>query len=185
MLTKTELYILSYYRACELAGSILFGRLAFHTEIDVIRTKLTHHCLEEAEHAWLWTKTIEELGATPEKVTHVYQTELGKEFGMPRTTLEIFCLTQIFEIRTMQHFTMHRDMKGVHPLIKKALQKMIEDENGHLGWIKHELNTLASNGNRILVEKTMKKIGKIDAMIYKRIMSQSPFQEYFHYEKTE
>jgi hypothetical protein len=65
MITNDELYVLSYYRAGELAGSVLFGRLALHTAIDHVRAPLTRHCMEEAEHAWLWTKTIEDLGHTP------------------------------------------------------------------------------------------------------------------------
>ena len=99
MISNEELYILSYYRAGELAGSILFGRLAFHTEVDSLRSPLTHHCLEEAEHAWVWTKAIKDLGGTPIKVTHTYQTEYGRAFGMPKNILEVLCLTQVLEKR--------------------------------------------------------------------------------------
>src|SRR3989338_9989623 len=101
MVSKEELYILSYYRAGELAGAVLFGRMAIVTDIDEIRILITKHCLEEAKHGWIWTKTIQDLGHIPLKVTNVYQTEYGKEFGMPKNTLEILCLTQVLEKRVL------------------------------------------------------------------------------------
>src|SRR3989344_7163057 len=123
MISDQELFVLSYYRASELAGAMLFGRLAFHTSIDAYRVPLTEHSMEEAQHAWLWTKAIRDLGHTPLKVTHTYQTEYGKLFGMPQNILEIFCLTQVFEKRTLDQFTKHLNLPNTHPLIKKALQK--------------------------------------------------------------
>lgn len=179
MLQNDDLYVLSYYRACELAGSVLFGRLALHTEIDDIRIPMTHHCLEEAEHAYLWTQTIKKLGAIPMKVTHTYQTEYGKEFGMPKNILEIFCLTQVFEKRTMMHFEKHLKMPNVHSEIKQTLQKMIDDETGHIGWVREELNKYEKQYDAEEVTSTMKRLEEIDRKVYDRIMSQDPYNTYF------
>lgn len=178
MISKQELYILSYYRACELAGSLLFGKLAFHTTIAEYRIPLTEHCLEEAEHAWLWTKTIKELGEVPLKVTQTYQTEYGKEFGMPENILEIFCLTQVFEKRTLDHFTKHMNLPTTYPLVKKALQKMIDDETGHIGWIRSELDRYTEK-NKAEVDRVMKKLEKMDERVYTKLSKTSPFKEYF------
>ena len=47
MISRDELEVLSFYRASELAGSVLFGRLALQTTIDELRGPLTRHCLED------------------------------------------------------------------------------------------------------------------------------------------
>jgi rubrerythrin len=182
MLTDDELYVLSYYRAGELAGSVLFGRIALHSTIDSVRIPLTRHCLEEAEHAWLWTQTIKELGHVPVRVTETYQTEYGREFGMPRNMLEVFCLTQTLERRVLAHFGRHLERPGTHPLVLKTLQKMIDDEEGHLGWIWAELEKYGKEHGRQEVEATMERLKTIDERVYRRMSAQSPFKEYFAFE---
>ena len=179
MISKEELYVLSYYRAGELAGAVLFGRMAIVTNIDEIRISLTNHCLEEAEHGWVWTKTIQDLGHTPLKVTNVYQTEYGKKFGIPKNMLEILCLTQVLEKRVLNHFNKHLLLPNVHPLIQKALKKMIEDETGHIGWVKQKLDQYSKEHGPETVNETMKRLTEIDERVYKRLSEQSPFKELF------
>lgn len=179
-ISEQELYILSYYRACELAGAILFGKIALHSDIDEVRIPLTEHCLEEAEHAWRWTKAIHDLGYIPVKVSHAYQSEYGKEFGMPKNILEIFCLTQVFEKRTLEHFHMHLNMPNVHPMVKDALRKMIDDETGHVGWIRQELDKYSQENGKEEVDKVMKELEEIDERVYSRIITSSPFKEFFN-----
>ncbi len=175
MISKEELHVLSYYRAGELNGAVLFGKLALVTDIDEIRIPLTRHCLEEAEHGWLWTKIIKDLGHVPMKITSTYQTEYGKEFGMPQNILEILCLTQILEKRVLSHFIKHLSMPNLNPIIKEALQKMIEDEQGHLDWIKKKLD----NFDKRQSDEIMERLSEIDKKVYEKMASQSPFKEYF------
>lgn len=177
-MNQDELYVLSYYRACELAGSILFGRLAMHTSFDRLRSPLTHHCLEEAEHAWLWTKVIEDLAETPLKITDPYQTEYGKEYGMPSTIVEILCLTQVFEKRTLQHFSFHRDLPGTHPRVREALQKMIDDEEGHIGWVRDELDAYERT-HPGEVSRVMAELEAIDRRVYARLLEREAFANVF------
>ncbi len=179
MITRDDLVVLSYYRASELAGALLFGRLALHTTLDDIRIPLTHHYCEEAHHAWLWTDTIRKLGHTPVRVTHTYQTEYSKEYGIPQSTLEIFCLTQILERRTMRHFQRHLTLRHVHPLVRETLQRMVDDEVGHLGWIKGELDRFAAGQGGDEVDALMIKLAAIDERVYTRLLSQPPYREYF------
>jgi bacterioferritin (cytochrome b1) len=179
MIQDSELYILSYYRACELAGSVLFGKLALHTSIDRYRAPLTKHALSEAEHAWLWTQTILELGAVPLKVTETYQSEYGKAFGMPQNILEIFCLTQVFERRTLNHFTKHLQLPNAHPLIQNTLTKIIQEESGHISWIRSELDQYARENGPDKLQEAMDKIEKMDEAVYTRVRATSPFREYF------
>ena len=179
MLTAQELQILSYYRASELAGALLFGRLAMHTTLDDLRIPMTRHCCEEAHHAWLWTDTIRRLGGTPLKVTRTYQAEYSAEFGMPRNTLEIFCLTQVFERRVMRHFERHLALPGVHQAIRETLATMVEDEAGHLAWIGRELDAYSAAHGPGEVRALMDRLEAIDERIYGRLINQPPYKEYF------
>jgi|AntRauTorckE6833_2_1112554.scaffolds.fasta_scaffold05659_5 rubrerythrin len=181
-ITDDELYILSYYRACELSGAILFGRLALHTKFDEIRSKLTEHTLEEAKHAWLWNKTIEDLGRVPVKVTNHYQTEYGKEYGMPTDVVEILCLTQVFEKRTLEHFEKHLHKKDLHPLIHKTLADMIEDEAGHISWVRDYLDKYEKENGPERVESLLARMQEVDDKIYTKLEATEPFKSYFAYE---
>lgn len=179
MITPDELFILSYYRAGELAGSLLMGRLAMHTRFDHLRAPLTRHCLEEAEHAWLWTKTIHDLGHTPLCVTHTYQTEYGRLFGMPRSAVEVLCLTQVLERRVLAHFKAHLARPGTHPVIRRSLQQMIDDEEGHLGWVWDELQRVGREGGRDQIDATMQALEAVDRQVYDRLAEEAPFNTYF------
>ena len=181
MISPEEHFILSYYRASELAGSLLMGRIAFHTTIDELRAPLTQHCAEEAEHAWLWTKTLKDLGLIPLKVTTTYQTELGKEFGMPGSIIEILCLTQVFEKTVMKHFQRHLATPGTHERIKQTLQKMVDDETGHIGWIRKKLDQYEQGNGAKEVEDLMKRMEDIDNKIYQRLIQIPEYKKFFGY----
>ena len=179
MISQDELHVLSYYRACELAGAVLFGKLALHTDHDEYRVPLTRHALEEAQHAWEWTATITALGCRPVKVTRTYQSEYGKRLGLPRDIIEVFCLTQVFEKRSVAHYRRHLELAGVHPLVRKALKKLIDDEAYHLDWIRKELDQYAGNGRAAEVDDTMRRFQLMDEAVYSDIIQTSPFAEYF------
>jgi rubrerythrin len=178
-ISEDDLYLLSYYRACELAGAILFGRLALHTEFDEIRIPLTQHTFEEARHAWMWTETIRDLGHVPVKVTNQYQTEYGKEYGMPTDIIEILCLTQVFEKRTLQHFEKHLQKAGLHPRIRETLNQMLEDEAGHISWVRRYLDSHAGEHGSRQIDELMARMEAIDEKIYNRLQNTEPFRSYF------
>lgn len=178
-LDDRELYVLSYYRACELAGSLLFGKVAFHTSVDEYRHKLTAHYQEEAEHARLWGETIRKLGREPMRVLRTYQGEYGKVYGMPRSMLEVFCLTQVFERRTLAHFTRHLSMPDVHDEVRATLRRMIDDEEGHLDWIAEELAAYSERHGDERVTEVTARIEAIDEEVYGRLLASEPFRTYF------
>lgn len=173
------MYVLSYYRACELAGSLLFGKIAFHTSVDAYRHRLTAHYLEEANHAWLWGETIRKLGHVPLRVTQTYQGEYGKRYGMPQSMLEVFCLTQVFERRTMDHFTHHLELPDVHEEVGATLRQMIEDEEQHLDWIAQELESYSAKHGEERVTELMDRLTAIDAEVYDALLQEEPFSSYF------
>jgi len=143
MLSAEELHILSFYRASELAGSMLLGKLALHTNHDHLRVPLTEQCLEEAKHAWMLTQTIDKLGAVPTKITQTYQSELGKVYGFPESTVDILCLTRVLEVVALETYQRHVALRGVTPAVKETLEAIIEDEVGHIDWIQAELEKYA------------------------------------------
>ncbi len=179
-LSEQDLYILSFYRASELAGGLLLGKIAFHTDIDELRSSLTRHAAEEMEHGWLWTKAIKDLGKIPIKVTQTYQSEYGREFGMPTKIIEVLALTQVLELRVMKHFTYHLAQKPLNAVIEATLKQMIEDEQGHLNWIKIKLDQYAAAGHHEEVDLLMRRLLKVDEIAYKRLCAEPRFASFFN-----
>jgi len=169
-ISENDLWILSYYRESELAGSLIMGRLARETDDDDLRVHLTEHCAEEAQHAWLWTQTILAVGGTPKRVAETYQTRYYAEIGTPTTLLEILALTQVFERRVIKHFRAHLGWPGTHPAVLETLRRMIEDEIGHISWVKDRLDRYAAEKGDALVAETMRRFTDVDERVYQAAM---------------
>lgn len=168
-ISENELWLLSYYRESELAGALIFGRLARETEDDELRTRLTEHCAEEAQHAWLWTQCILRVGGTPRRVAETYQSRYFAAIGQPSSLLEVLALTQVFERRVMRHFRQHLRQPGTHPVVIETLERMIEDEVGHVGWVKERLDRYMREKGEGLVRETMRRFTEIDRHIYSEL----------------
>ncbi|MDF2773105.1 MAG: hypothetical protein K0S86_2600, partial [Geminicoccaceae bacterium] len=162
--------ILSYYRESELAGSLVMGRLARETDDDDLRVHLTEHCAEEAHHAWLWTKTILDVGGTPKRVAETYQTRYYAEIGTPASLLEVLALTQVFEKRVIRHFRAHMKWPNTHPAVLATLQRMIDDEVGHISWVKDRLDRYAAEKDSAVVAETMRRYTEVDQRVYDAAM---------------
>ena len=169
-ISENDLWILSYYRESELAGGLIMGRLARETDDDDLRVHLTEHCAEEAHHAWLWTETILKVGGTPKRVAETYQARYYAEIGMPASLLEILTLTQVFERRVIRHFRAHLKWPDVHPAVAETLQRMIEDEVGHISWVKDRLDRYAAEKGEALVKETMRRFTEVDERVYEAAM---------------
>ena len=169
-ISENDLWILSYYRESELAGGLVMGRLARETDDDDLRVHLTEHCAEEAHHAWLWTETILKVGGTPKRVAETYQTRYYAEIGMPTSLLEILTLTQVFERRVIRHFRAHLKWPDVHPIVAETLHRMIEDEVGHISWVKDRLDRYAAEKGEAIVAETMRRFTEVDKRVYEAAM---------------
>ena len=169
-ISENDLWILSYYRESELAGGLIMGRLARETDDDDLRVHLTEHCAEEAFHAWLWTQTILKVGGTPKRVAETYQTRYYAEIGTPTSLLEILALTQVFERRVIRHFRAHLKWPNVHPAVVETLHKMIEDEVGHISWVKDRLDRYAAEKGEAIVADTMRRFTEADERVYEAAM---------------
>ena len=169
-ISENDLWILSYYRESELAGGLIMGRLARETDDDDLRVHLTEHCAEETMHAWLWTQAILKVGGTPKRVAETYQTRYYAEIGMPASMLEVLTLTQVFERRVIRHFRAHLKWPDVHPAVAETLQRMIEDEVGHISWVKDRLDRYAAEKGDALVAETMRRFTEVDERVYEAAM---------------
>ncbi|MGH7571602.1 MAG: phosphopantetheine-binding protein [Gemmatimonadota bacterium] len=165
-ISENELWVLSYYRESELAGALVMGRLAWHTDDDDLRVNLTEHCAEEANHAWLWTQTILEVGGRPLRVSETYQSRYYAQIGQPTKVLEVLALTQVFEKRVLKHFRDHQRQPDVHPAVARTLQRMVAEEVGHIGWVKNRLDRCADEMGAAAVEETLRRFVEIDRKVY-------------------
>ena len=163
---ENELWLLSYYRASELAGALVMGRLASQTDDDDLRIHLTEHCAEEANHAWLWTRTILDVGGAPRRVSETYQSRYYEAIGAPTTVLEVLALTQVFEKRVVKHFRDHLRRPGTHPAVARTLERMIADEAGHIGWVKERLDSWASAVREAAITETLRRFAEVDEQVY-------------------
>jgi bacterioferritin (cytochrome b1) len=150
-LSADELYIASFYRASELAGAMLLGKLALHTNHEQLRVPLTEQCLEEARHAWMLTETMHRMGRIPLKITRTYQSELGKILGVPESTVDVLCLTRVLEVVALETYQKHVAMPHASSELRATLEAIIEDEVGHIDWIQAELDKHAGgpDGKRV------------------------------------
>lgn len=165
-ISENDLWILSYYRESELAGALIMGRLARETDDDDLRVHLTEHCAEEANHAWLWTRTILDVGGIPQRVSETYQTRYFAEIGQPATELEVLALTQVFEKRVLSHFQDHLRWPNTHPAVARTLKRMIAEEAGHIGWVKLRLDRYGREKGEPAVADTLRRFAEVDRRVY-------------------
>lgn len=165
-ISENDLWILSYYRESELAGALIMGRLARETDDDDLRVHLTEHCAEEANHAWLWTKAILEVGGMPRRVSETYQSRYYTEIGQPATELEVLALTQVFEKRVLSHFQDHLRWPNTHPAVVRTLERMIAEEAGHIGWVKLRLDRYGREKGEAVVAETLRRFAEVDRKVY-------------------
>jgi len=85
--------------------------------------------------------------------------------------LEILALTQVFERTVYSHFTEHLRRPGLHPIIAATLQRMLDEERGHLKWVKLWLDKQADN-RPTEVREVMRRYAAADELIYAAISAE-------------
>jgi bacterioferritin (cytochrome b1) len=168
---NSEIALLNFYRASELHGGLILGQMVRRTRDPRLILSLTRHSAEEVMHAQLWTETIIAVGGKPTPVRDTYQTRYAEAVGTPLTLLEVLALTQVFERRVYRHFTLHLRVPGVHPVIAQTLQRMLEEERGHLSWVKHWLDEQAMDRGPE-VRDVMRRYALADGQIYDTLSSE-------------
>ena len=175
-ITDRELTLLNFYRASELQGGLILGRLVQHVRDPELILRLTAHSAEEVLHAQLWTETILDVGGKPSPTADSYQSRYATVIGTPTSLVEVLALTQVFERGVYRHFTAHLRRPGTHPRVQATLGRMLADERGHLSWVKQWLDC-QTGSRRAAIPTLMRRYSAADAAIRKQLMSEYEWQE--------
>jgi bacterioferritin (cytochrome b1) len=174
VLADTEAAALNFYRASELHGGLLLSRLAQRCRDGVLAADLLKHGAEEIEHARLWTETMLALGIQPRPMRDTYQRRYAAAIGRPNSVLSVLALTHVFERRVYAHFQAHARRVDTHPLVRATLRRMIEEERGHLHWVRRWLDEQAQRRPEHLAG-IMKKYEEADARVYQELLADYGF----------
>jgi demethoxyubiquinone hydroxylase (CLK1/Coq7/Cat5 family) len=166
-----EVALLNFYRVSELHGGLILGQMVRRTRDPELILNLTRHSAEEIVHAQLWTETIVAIAGRPAPVRESYQTRYASEIGTPISMLEVLALTQIFERRVYRHFTLHLRQPGLHPAVAATLTRMLDEERGHLSWVKKWLDR-QSVSRGADVREVMRRYAEVDERVYASISAE-------------
>jgi hypothetical protein len=169
---KHDHWLLSYYRTSEIAGATFFARLAKSIRNPAIQHDLTKHFADESQHAWYWSECLAGLNAKPIRVADAYQSQYFDAIGAPVNLMEVLAITQIFEVRTIHHYSVHSKLPGVHPLIHDTIKKIMGDEGWHLQWVSAALREMEPEYGTDYVRSTLARYTAIDEDIYKTTVAE-------------
>lgn len=172
---NAEISVLNFYRASELHGGLILGQMVRRTRDPDLILQLTRHSAEEVMHALLWTETIFAVGGRPAPVRDTYQNRYVEVVGTPISTLEVLALTQVFERRVYRHFMLHLRRPSVHPAVAATLRRMLEEEKGHLSWVKQWLDE-QSRERGAEVRDVMRRYVVADQRIYDALSAEYGFR---------
>lgn len=172
MIDENTLWLLSFYRGSEIAGSLFFGRLARTLSESPIQHDLSQHFADEAQHAWYWTRCIQELGAKPLALEAAYQDRYFAAAGVPANLMEVLALTQVFERRVIRQYALHRRAPAIAPPVRATLELIMRDEKRHIGWIRRALAAMAPEYGRGEVDRALARFAAADAEVYAATLSE-------------
>jgi bacterioferritin (cytochrome b1) len=165
---------LNFYRASELEGGLLLSRLAQRCRDGALTADLLKHGAEEIEHARLWTETMLALGVRPRPTRDTYQRRYALAIGRPVSVLNVLALTHVFEKRVYSHFQTHARRVDTHPLVRATLRRMVEEERGHLSWVRRWLDEQARRQPDHLA-RIMAAYEAADERIYRALLADYGF----------
>ncbi len=175
-ITPRELGFLNFYRASELHGGLILGQVARRARGAALVLELTRHSAEEVVHAQLWTETIIAVGGEVRPVRETYQARYARFVGTPMALIDVLALTQVFERRVYRHFTEHLKRQSTHPCVRATLERMLEEEKGHLRWVKRWLDEQARvRGDG--VRDTLARYAEADALVYAEMTDELGWRE--------
>jgi len=154
-----------WYRQSELEGALLLGRMVRLAGDGHLCQQLTRHCADEARHALLWSETIADLGLPHVRIHRSYQSLYLEEGGAPATLVEVLAFTQIFERRVHKQFQSELRGPAMPDRAKRTFRVMIEDEKGHLGWVRDWLEARPESGG------LLRRYQEIDLAVYRKVQS--------------
>ena len=171
-ISEHDRWLMSYYRTSEIAGAMFFARLAKSIRNPAIQHDLTKHFAEESQHAWYWSECLADLGAKPMRVADAYQSQYFDAIGAPVNLMEVLAITQVFEKRTINHYSRHSKLANVPPAVQKTIAKIMGDEGWHLQWVSAALNEMKPEYGAELVRDTLARYTRTDEDIYQTTLEE-------------
>ena len=166
MTDENTLWLLSFYRNSEIGGSLFFGRLARTLSASPFQHDLSRHFADEAQHAWYWTRCIEELGARPLALDAAYQDRYLAAAGVPANLMEVLALTQVFELRVIRQYALHARAGQLPAPVRATLDMIMQDETRHIRWIRRALDAMAPEYGREAVEHAVRRFAAADREVF-------------------
>lgn len=164
--SEGEITMLNFYRASELHGGLVLGQLARRVRDAHLVSQLLAHSSEEITHARLWTETISAVGGAIQRRVETYQSRYARALGPRTSLLQVLVLTQVFERRVYRHFLEHLHVPGTHPVVRATLERMLEEEKGHLSWV---ADWLRARTNAREVHELLREYTALDTRIYSEL----------------
>ena len=154
---------LNWYRHSELEGALLLGRMVRTATDPQLVLQLTRHCADEARHAWLWARTIDELELPIIEIFRSYQSFYLRDGRPPASMVEVLALTHVFEQRVDWQFRRELKAPDLPAAAARTFRALVADEQDHLDWVAGWLN--ARPGAAEVVERYR----RIDREVYEQI----------------
>ncbi len=172
MVDNNTLWLLSFYRTSEISGALFFGRLARTVRDSAIQQDLTKHFADESQHAWYWTRCINDLGARPLALDNAYQDRYLSAAGVPSNLMEVLALTQAFECRVIRQYAIHSRAPGLQPEIRNTLTQIMQDEKWHIQWIRDALAKMAPRYGADAISTAQERFRAADAEVYRATLAE-------------
>jgi bacterioferritin (cytochrome b1) len=163
---EKQVMIFSFYRDAELRGARLLFNLIGHLKDGDSQLKMSKHLADETRHAWLWTRRIADLGASPVLVADGYQRRLGMRTGVPKTIVELLGLTVVVEERAQSRYMAHAALPNVDRDTLEVLKAVSEDESWHLSWIEKKMREVAGPQGNGHADEILNRYREIDREVY-------------------
>jgi rubrerythrin len=171
-LSENESWLLSFYRNSEITGALFFGRLAQYIPEKEIRVHITKHFADEAQHAWYWTKCIQELGEKPMRLKDSYQDRYFEAIGAPMNMMEILAITQIFEKRVIDQYNSHLHISNLNPVVAETFKLIMKDEAWHIKWVGESLHKMEGDYGKDRIASTLKRFKDADDEVYGHVLKE-------------
>ncbi|MGQ0841967.1 ferritin-like domain-containing protein [Actinokineospora sp.] len=151
---EDPVWILNQYRAAEVHGAGAIMRMARLADTAKLRADLSRHLRDEAVHAWLWTRAIEEFGGEVADVAQPYQARLSAHYGIPKSLDDMLALTLVSERRGLDEYEVHVN-EDLPTAIRRPLRAIIRDEAWHVSYIEEALMRRADQDKSVhaLIER--------------------------------
>lgn len=171
-LTENDLWLLNYYRSSEINGALFFGRVARIVR-GPLQVDVTHHFADESNHAKYWTQTISDLGFEASvRRTSGYQDQYLEAAGMPVNLMEVMAITQVFEKRVIGQYHDHLRFEGTHPLVRRTIRRIMEDERWHVKYVRDALAAMAEKYGQERVDATLAHFTAADEEVYANTLAE-------------